>query len=82
LPQFKTEIDGVDLHLIPVRSRHKGVLPLIITHGWPGSIVSCLRPLGRQAPAGLIGRHMNLLVVPAPGPARPGLDAVVSRMYS
>jgi hypothetical protein len=39
LPQFKTEIDGVDIHFIHLRSRHNGALPLIMTHGWPGSIV-------------------------------------------
>src|SRR5690349_21558297 len=42
LPQFKTEIDGVDIHFIHVRSRHGGALPLIMTHGWPGSIVELL----------------------------------------
>src|SRR6478735_5760646 len=35
LPQFKTEIDGVDIHFIHVKSRHENALPLIITHGWP-----------------------------------------------
>jgi pimeloyl-ACP methyl ester carboxylesterase len=43
LPQFKTEIDGVDIHFIHVRSRHQGALPLIMTHGWPGSIVELLQ---------------------------------------
>jgi pimeloyl-ACP methyl ester carboxylesterase len=42
LPQFKTEIDGVDIHFIHVRSQHNGALPLIMTHGWPGSIVEML----------------------------------------
>ena len=42
LPQFKTEIDGVDIHFIHVRSPHQGALPLIMTHGWPGSIVELL----------------------------------------
>jgi pimeloyl-ACP methyl ester carboxylesterase len=42
LPQFRTEIDGVDIHFIHVRSRHQGALPLIMTHGWPGSIVELL----------------------------------------
>jgi hypothetical protein len=42
LPQFRTEIDGVDIHFIHVRSRHQGALPLIMTHGWPGSIVKLL----------------------------------------
>jgi pimeloyl-ACP methyl ester carboxylesterase len=39
LPQFTTEIDGLDIHFIHVRSKHEGALPLIVTHGWPGSIV-------------------------------------------
>ena len=38
LPQFITEIDGLDIHFIHVRSKHKGALPVIVTHGWPGSI--------------------------------------------
>ncbi len=38
LPQFKTEIDGVDIHFIHVRSRHPNAMPLIVTHGWPGSV--------------------------------------------
>jgi pimeloyl-ACP methyl ester carboxylesterase len=42
LPQFTTEIDGVDVHFIHVRSSHEDALPLIITHGWPGSIVEML----------------------------------------
>src|SRR5215470_14782254 len=42
LPQFRTEIDGVDIHFIHVRSVHTGALPLIMTHGWPGSIVELL----------------------------------------
>ena len=43
LPQFTTQIDGVDIHFIHVRSRHPGALPLIMTHGWPGSIVEQLK---------------------------------------
>jgi pimeloyl-ACP methyl ester carboxylesterase len=43
LPQFLTEIDGVDIHFIHVRSRHAGALPLIVTHGWPGSIIEQLK---------------------------------------
>ena len=38
LPQFITEIDGLDIHFIHVRSKHENALPLIVTHGWPGSI--------------------------------------------
>jgi len=43
LPQFKTTIDGVEIHFIHVRSTHKNALPLIVTHGWPGSIVEQLK---------------------------------------
>ena len=46
LPQFKTEIDGVDVHFVHVRSRHRDALPLIMTHGWPGSIVELLETVG------------------------------------
>src|SRR5437773_3127401 len=42
-PQFITEIDGLDIHFIHVRSKHKNALPLIVTHGWPGSIVEELK---------------------------------------
>jgi pimeloyl-ACP methyl ester carboxylesterase len=42
-PQFLTEIDGVDIHFIHVRSKHQNALPLIITHGWPGSIIEQLK---------------------------------------
>ena len=45
-PQFVTTIDGVDIHFIHVRSRHPNALPLIITHGWPGSIVEQLKVIG------------------------------------
>jgi pimeloyl-ACP methyl ester carboxylesterase len=43
LPQFITEIDGLDIHFIHVRSKHENSLPLIITHGWPGSIIEQLK---------------------------------------
>jgi pimeloyl-ACP methyl ester carboxylesterase len=43
LPQFVTEIDGLDIHFIHVRSKHENALPVIITHGWPGSIVEQLK---------------------------------------
>jgi pimeloyl-ACP methyl ester carboxylesterase len=46
LPQFKTEIDGVDVHFIHVKSPHAGALPLIITHGWPGSVIELLGVAG------------------------------------
>ena len=46
LPQFKTEIDGVDIHFIHVKSRREDALPLIMTHGWPGSVVELLGVVG------------------------------------
>jgi pimeloyl-ACP methyl ester carboxylesterase len=46
LPQFTTEIDGVDIHFIHVRSPHDDALPLIMTHGWPGSVVELLETVG------------------------------------
>ncbi|MDM0022276.1 epoxide hydrolase family protein [Variovorax saccharolyticus] len=45
-PQFMTEIDGLDIHFIHVRSTHRNALPLIITHGWPGSIIEQLKIIG------------------------------------
>jgi pimeloyl-ACP methyl ester carboxylesterase len=47
LPQFITEIDGLDIHFIHVRSQHEDALPLIVNHGWPGSIVEQLKIIGR-----------------------------------
>ena len=46
LPQFTTNIDGVDIHFIHVRSRHKNALPVIITHGWPGSVIEQIKLIG------------------------------------
>jgi pimeloyl-ACP methyl ester carboxylesterase len=46
LSQFTTEIDGVDIHFIHVRSRHEDAMPLIMTHGWPGSVVELLDTIG------------------------------------
>ena len=46
LPQFTTEIDGVDIHFIHVRSQHEDALPLIMTHGWPGSVIELLETVG------------------------------------
>jgi pimeloyl-ACP methyl ester carboxylesterase len=45
-PQFITEIDGLDIHFIHVRSRHEHALPLILTHGWPGSVIEMLNVIG------------------------------------
>src|SRR3954463_1056833 len=46
LPQFITEIDGVDIHFVHVRSEHPDALPLIMTHGWPGSVIEMLDSVG------------------------------------
>src|SRR5262249_46666649 len=46
LPQFTTNIDGLDIYFIHVRSRHKNALPMIMTHGWPGSILELINTLG------------------------------------
>ncbi|HEY2356746.1 MAG TPA: epoxide hydrolase [Phenylobacterium sp.] len=43
LPQFMTEIEGVDIHFIHVRSKHESALPVIVTHGWPGSVIEQLK---------------------------------------
>src|SRR5436305_5688980 len=46
VPQFVTEIDGVDIHVVHVRSAHENALPLIMTHGWPGSVMELLDSIG------------------------------------
>jgi pimeloyl-ACP methyl ester carboxylesterase len=46
LPQFTTEIDGVDIHFIHVKSKHENALPVVITHGWPGSVIELLDAIG------------------------------------
>jgi pimeloyl-ACP methyl ester carboxylesterase len=46
LPQFTTEIDGTEIHFIHVKSRHENALPLIMTHGWPGSVIELLETIG------------------------------------
>ena len=43
LPNFLTEIDGLDIHFIHVRSKHENALPMIVKHGWPGSIIEQLK---------------------------------------
>jgi pimeloyl-ACP methyl ester carboxylesterase len=46
VPQFRTEIDGVNVHFIHVRSQHENALPIVITHGWPGSVIEMLEVIG------------------------------------
>ena len=47
VPNFITEIDGLDIHFIHVRSKHENALPLIVTHGWPGSIIEQMKIIDR-----------------------------------
>ena len=76
LPMFMTEIDGVDIHFIHVRSRHENALPLIVTHGWPGSIIEQLKiidPLTNPAAHGGNASDAFHLVIPSmPGYAFSG----------
>jgi pimeloyl-ACP methyl ester carboxylesterase len=68
LPQFITEIDGVDIHFIHVRSKHKNALPLIVTHGWPGSIIEQLKiidPLTNPTAHGASASDAFDLVIPS-----------------
>src|SRR5689334_12099126 len=71
LPQFKTEIDGVDIHFIHVRSPHENALPLIMTHGWPGSVTELLESVGPltdpTAHGGDAGDAFHLVLPSLPG---------------
>ena len=85
LPQFTTEIDGVGIHFIHVRSDHEDALPLIITHGWPGSVVEMLEVIGPltdpTAHGGSAEDAFHLVIPSMPGygfsgkPAEAGWDA-------
>src|SRR3954464_12931357 len=46
VPNFSTEIDGLDIHFIHVRSKHENALPIVVCHGWPGSVVEQLKIIG------------------------------------
>jgi len=68
LPNFLTEIDGLDIHFIHVRSKHKNALPLIVTHGWPGSIIHKLKiidPLANPTAHGANAADAFDLVIPS-----------------
>jgi pimeloyl-ACP methyl ester carboxylesterase len=85
-PQFMTEIDGLDIHFIHVRSPHENAMPLIITHGWPGSIVEMLNVIGPlsdpTAHGGDAEDAFDVVVPSMPGygysgkPTEPGWDPV------
>ncbi len=84
LPQFTTTIDGLEIHFIHVRSKHKHALPIIVTHGWPGSIIEQLKiidPLTNPAAHGASAADAFDVVIPSlPGhgfsakPTAPGWD--------
>ena len=68
LPQFITEIDGLDIHFIHVRSKHENALPLIVTHGWPGSVIEQLKiidPLTNPTAHGASAADAFHLVIPS-----------------
>ena len=68
LPQFITEIDGLDIHFIHVRSKHDNALPLIVTHGWPGSIIEQMKiidPLTNPTAHGASASDAFHLVIPS-----------------
>src|SRR3954465_906155 len=71
LPQFMTEIDGVEIHFIHVRSKHEDAMPLIMTHGWPGSVIELLETIGPltdpTAHAGTPGDAFPLVLPSLPG---------------
>ena len=86
LPQFITEIDGLDIHFIHVRSKHENALPMIVTHGWPGSIVEQLKIIGPltdpTAHGGSASDAFHLVIPSLPGygfsgkPTAPGWNPV------
>ena len=86
LPHFITEIDGLDIHFIHVKSKHQGALPVIITHGWPGSVIELLKvidPLTNPTAHGGTEADAFDVVIPSmPGygfsgkPTEPGWDPV------
>jgi pimeloyl-ACP methyl ester carboxylesterase len=93
LPQFITEIDGLDIHFIHARSKHENALPLIITHGWPGSVIEQLKvidPLTNPTAHGASASDAFHVVIPSlPGygfsgkPTAPGWDpARIARAWT
>ena len=82
LPQFRTQIDGLGFHFIHVRSKHENALPIILTHGWPGSIIEFLQVIGPMvdptAHGGKADEAFHVVIPSLPGfgfsdkPAQPG----------
>src|SRR5208337_2543255 len=86
LPNFITEIDGLDIHFIHVRSKHDNALPMIVTHGWPGSIIEQLKIIDQlinpTAHGGTAADAFDLVIPSLPGygfsgkPTAPGWNPV------
>jgi pimeloyl-ACP methyl ester carboxylesterase len=86
VPQFMTTIDGLDIHFIHVRSKHANALPIIVTHGWPGSVIEQLKiiePLTNPtAHGGSVADAFHVVIPSLPGygfsakPTAPGWDAI------
>jgi pimeloyl-ACP methyl ester carboxylesterase len=86
VPNFITEIDGLDIHFIHVRSRHENALPMIVTHGWPGSIIEQMKIIGPltdpTAHGGSAADAFHLVIPSLPGygfsgkPTAPGWNPV------
>src|SRR5215211_8754325 len=86
LPQFITEIDGIDIHFIHVRSKHENALPMIVTHGWPGSVIEQMKIIGPltdpTAHGGSASDAFHLVIPSLPGygfsgkPTAPGWNPV------
>ena len=86
LPNYVTEIDGLDIHFVHVRSKHAGALPVIITHGWPGSIIEQLKVIGPltdpTAHGGSAADAFDVVIPSLPGhgfsakPTAPGWDPI------
>jgi epoxide hydrolase len=82
LPQFRTQIDGLGIHFIHVRSKHENALPIILTHGWPGSIIEFMQVVGPlvdpTAHAGKADEAFHVVIPSLPGfgfsdkPTEPG----------
>ena len=93
LPQFITEIDGLDIHFIHVRSKHDNALPLIVTHGWPGSVVEQMKivdPLTNPTAHGgsACSDAFDVAIPSIPGyghsgkPTETGCSAVIARAWA
>ncbi len=86
LPQFVTTIDGLDIHFVHVRSEHPGALPVIITHGWPGSVIEQMKIIGPltdpTAHGGMAEDAFDVVIPSLPGhgfsgkPAKTGWDPI------